>query len=223
MASASFLRGKRCSGKPRDRRLIVSRGRFDGNDKDAPRYFSLFLQNQVEILRDLDKLDPAPFYEGPPNIPPGPGPGGGYSPHPRKQGAKHGKLSRSDRDAVHAGFHGPDDRKRVEGLHQGGTARVGRHHSFLQSLHHGQDRWKAGLVDAFDYFPAADTDLGAIASIVLSVMVMIELAKAFGKGTGFALGLVFLGFIFFPILGFGDAQYAGTAVAEGVSESAPDA
>jgi hypothetical protein len=54
-------------------------------------------------------------------------------------------------------------------------------------------------------------------------MVMIELAKAFGKGTGFALGLVFLGFIFFPILGFGDAQYAGTAVAEGVSESAPDA
>jgi hypothetical protein len=32
--------------------------------------------------------------------------------------------------------------------------------------------------------------------------------KAFGKSGGFAAGLIFLGFIFFPILGFGSAQYA---------------
>lgn len=47
--------------------------------------------------------------------------------------------------------------------------------------------------------------------IIVSIIVMIDLAKAFGKGTGFGLGLAFLGFIFFPILGFGDAQYQGAA------------
>lgn len=36
------------------------------------------------------------------------------------------------------------------------------------------------------------------------------IASAFGKNTGFTLGLWFLGFIFFPILGFGDSTYEGT-------------
>ena len=49
-----------------------------------------------------------------------------------------------------------------------------------------------------------------IVNIVLAVMVMIGIAKAFGKGTGFALGLLFLSPIFIPILGFSDAQYTGT-------------
>ena len=31
-------------------------------------------------------------------------------------------------------------------------------------------------------------------------------AKRFGKGTGFGIGLALLSFIFFPILGFGDAE-----------------
>ena len=48
-----------------------------------------------------------------------------------------------------------------------------------------------------------------IVNIVVALIVMIDLAKSFGKGTGFALGLFFLGFIFFPILGFGDATYQG--------------
>lgn len=33
------------------------------------------------------------------------------------------------------------------------------------------------------------------------------IAEAFGQGIGFALGLWFLGFIFFPLLGFGDYTY----------------
>ena len=36
---------------------------------------------------------------------------------------------------------------------------------------------------------------------------MVELAKKFGQGVGFAIGLILLPFIFFPILGFGSAQY----------------
>ena len=46
-----------------------------------------------------------------------------------------------------------------------------------------------------------------LVNIVVAVIVMHNLAKSFGKGVGFTLGLIFLGFIFFPILAWGDAQY----------------
>jgi hypothetical protein len=46
-------------------------------------------------------------------------------------------------------------------------------------------------------------------NFVVGIIVAIDLAKAFGKGTGFGIGLFFLSFIFIPILGFGDAQYQG--------------
>ena len=48
-----------------------------------------------------------------------------------------------------------------------------------------------------------------LVNLVIGILVAIEVAKAFGKGTGFGLGLVFLGFIFYPILGFGSATYQG--------------
>lgn len=37
------------------------------------------------------------------------------------------------------------------------------------------------------------------------------LSKSFGRGTGFTIGLIFLGIIFFPILGLGDSKYIGPA------------
>jgi len=42
-------------------------------------------------------------------------------------------------------------------------------------------------------------------------MTYVAFAKNFGKGVGFALGLIFLGFIFFPILAWGSAQYQAPA------------
>lgn len=48
-----------------------------------------------------------------------------------------------------------------------------------------------------------------IVSIVIAFILMIEIAKNFGKGAGFGVGLALLGFVFFPILGFGDAVYEG--------------
>jgi len=48
-----------------------------------------------------------------------------------------------------------------------------------------------------------------IVNIVIAIMIYIELANRFGKSAGFGIGLVFLSFIFFPILGFGDAKYLG--------------
>ena len=47
-------------------------------------------------------------------------------------------------------------------------------------------------------------------NIVFIIIVMIDIAKNFGRGALFGLGLAFLGFIFWPILGFGDARYIGS-------------
>lgn len=47
-----------------------------------------------------------------------------------------------------------------------------------------------------------------LVNIVIIFIVCLAIAENFGKGTGFAVGLFFLGFIFFPILAFGDAQYS---------------
>lgn len=48
-------------------------------------------------------------------------------------------------------------------------------------------------------------------SIIILAIVSIDVAKAFGKGTGFGVGLWLLSPIFYPILGFGSAQYQGPA------------
>ncbi len=48
-------------------------------------------------------------------------------------------------------------------------------------------------------------------SLIMSILMCLALADKFGKGAGFGIGLAFLPFIFFPMLGFGSAQYKGTA------------
>lgn len=50
-----------------------------------------------------------------------------------------------------------------------------------------------------------------IANIIAAFKVGVSVAKAFGKDTGFGVGLTLLGVIFYPILGFGSAQYVGPA------------
>jgi hypothetical protein len=50
-----------------------------------------------------------------------------------------------------------------------------------------------------------------IGAFVYGWIVSMETAKVFGKGTGFGLGLFFLGIIFYPILAFGSAQYQAPA------------
>lgn len=48
-----------------------------------------------------------------------------------------------------------------------------------------------------------------IVTVIIGIFYSLKLAKAFGKGTGFAIGLIFLQPIFMLILGFGDATYCG--------------
>jgi len=50
-----------------------------------------------------------------------------------------------------------------------------------------------------------------LVNLVIGIVVHIDFAKSFGKSAGFGVGLALLGFIFFPILGFGDARYVGPA------------
>lgn len=51
-------------------------------------------------------------------------------------------------------------------------------------------------------------------NIYYIIVMTNELAKSFGKETGFTIGLVFLPFIFLPILAFGDAKYIYTQTSE---------
>ena len=48
-----------------------------------------------------------------------------------------------------------------------------------------------------------------VVNIVIAVLVFHNLALSFGKGAGFTVGIILLGFIFLPILAFGDAKYHG--------------
>jgi hypothetical protein len=45
-------------------------------------------------------------------------------------------------------------------------------------------------------------------NIVILIIIARRLAACFGRGAGFTLGLIFLPFIFYPILAFGSAQYS---------------
>jgi hypothetical protein len=44
-------------------------------------------------------------------------------------------------------------------------------------------------------------------NIIIAVLLNIAFAARFGQGAIFGLGLTFFGFIFFPVLAFGKAEY----------------
>lgn len=51
--------------------------------------------------------------------------------------------------------------------------------------------------------------LGQMALGIIGIIATFRLATAFGKDVGYGFGLLFLPFIFYPILAFGDAKYTG--------------
>lgn len=51
-------------------------------------------------------------------------------------------------------------------------------------------------------------------NIIFLVWTFNLLSKSFGQSEGFTIGLLLLGFIFWPILGFGNYQYLGPSAAE---------
>jgi hypothetical protein len=59
-----------------------------------------------------------------------------------------------------------------------------------------------------------------IINLIPTVLIPIDLAKSFGKGTGFGIGLLLLAPIFYPILALGDATYEGPSAADGGTATA---
>lgn len=62
-----------------------------------------------------------------------------------------------------------------------------------------------------------------VVNVVIGVIILLDLAKVFGKGTGFGLGLIFLPFIFIPILAFGSDRYLGPIAGQPVITTPPPA
>lgn len=49
---------------------------------------------------------------------------------------------------------------------------------------------------------------------LIGLTIPFEIARRFGKGGGFGVGLLLLPFIFYPILGFGDAKFSPDITSE---------
>lgn len=60
-----------------------------------------------------------------------------------------------------------------------------------------------------------------IVNFIISIIVSLDIAKSFGKSGVFGFfGLWLFGFIGYPMLGFGSAQYQGPAAAGGAPKAA---
>lgn len=49
-----------------------------------------------------------------------------------------------------------------------------------------------------------------IVNFIVSILIAVEMAQHFGKGGGYAIGLILLPFVFYPMLAFGDAEWRST-------------
>ena len=68
----------------------------------------------------------------------------------------------------------------------------------------------SGFLSGFDNLVAAIISVVlSIAAAILGIVFYVKLAKAYGKGGGFAVGLIFLNPIFLLILGLGKSEYVG--------------
>ena len=84
----------------------------------------------------------------------------------------------------------------------------------------GQPGW-AAIIPIYNLFvwckivgrPAWWLLLWLVCFPIFHIILSIDLAKSFGKGVGFGIGLIFLPFIFALILGFGSATYQGPSAA----------
>lgn len=82
----------------------------------------------------------------------------------------------------------------------------------------GEAGWKAivPFVNTWTFFKIAQGEgwkmfltLIPVIGFVFPLIANVKLAHAFGKGTGFGIGLIILPYIFMPMLAFGNATYCG--------------
>ncbi|MCK5528143.1 MAG: hypothetical protein KAI74_00555, partial [Kiritimatiellae bacterium] len=56
-----------------------------------------------------------------------------------------------------------------------------------------------------------------VVQVVIAIMALVGIATNFGKGVGYALGMIFLPIIFYPMLAFGGAEYQAVQGEESVA------
>lgn len=77
---------------------------------------------------------------------------------------------------------------------KGRSTRLGKFGALLQHPYFTQDYQEAVLVDFYVLIP--------LVNIYFAIKITIHLAKAFGQSSSFVLGLIFLGFVYYPLLTF---------------------
>jgi hypothetical protein len=60
-----------------------------------------------------------------------------------------------------------------------------------------------------------------LVNTVIGIILLIDLAKSFGKDIGYAIGLIVLFPVFLAMLGFGSARYVGPAAAAAGAAAQP--
>ena len=81
------------------------------------------------------------------------------------------------------------------------------HNCYVMITNAGKPGWWI-FVGLLFLIPVLGWIVGLILIIVMHFAVSIGLAKKFGKGTRFGVGLALLPIIFYPILGYGNATYS---------------
>lgn len=100
----------------------------------------------------------------------------------------------------------------------------------------GREGWKA-LIPIYNMYVLTEISgqngllfllilIPGVGAIIWDILVAIKIAPAFGKDTGFSIGLILLPFVFYLILGFGKDQYvlgrpAAAAPAAGAAPQGP--
>lgn len=83
----------------------------------------------------------------------------------------------------------------------------------------GDPGW-AGIIPVFNYYrlfirsrpeQAVAWTIGSFFCFIGGIVAMVDLATLFGKDAAYAIGLIFLPFVFMPMLAFGSATYQGPA------------
>ena len=67
----------------------------------------------------------------------------------------------------------------------------------------------SGMLGDSSYVSSTISLLSTVVTIYYGVILNISVAQSFGKESSFGIGLMLLGFVFYPMLGFGKSQFIG--------------
>jgi len=88
-------------------------------------------------------------------------------------------------------------------------ALISGHNLFVITTNAGKPgRWVFAPLIMIIPIPVVAQIVGWVLSLLVWISVSLWLAKKFGKGTWFGIGLILLPFIFYPILAWGKAKYS---------------